>query len=444
MSVPRIAIVGRPNVGKSTLLNRLAGRRVSIVHDRPGVTRDRITAEVELNDGQVELIDTGGLGIVDRHDLHPDIHHQIDVAIASAQLILFVVDGRDGVQPLDLQVSEKLRRIETPIMLLVNKCESHAALNGLAEFYTLGLGDPRAISAEHNEGIGDLEDALTEQLRALGTDAEPESDEELLKFTLVGRRNAGKSTFINALLNEERVIVSDIPGTTRDAIDVRFEKDGRSFVAIDTAGMVRRAKLRDSIEYYAQVRTIEAIRRSDVSIFMIDALHGVSALDKRIAKDIMDEHKACVIAVNKWDLVKDHASTADFDEYLGKVLPGLSFAPCVFLTAKEGKNVWDVISTAQSLLKQARERVGTGPINRIIEAIQNGPMPRPKHNHYPRIYFGTQTDVLPPTIVLSVNKPEFFTQQLRRTIENRFRALLPFAEIPIRVIYRRRESLYHE
>ncbi len=438
-SKPVIAIVGRPNVGKSTLLNRLARRRVSIVHDLPGVTRDRIAVELELEGRACEVIDTGGIGIVDRHDLHPDIHLQIDAAIASADLILFIVDARDGLQALDLEVAERLRKQNKPVFLLANKCESLNAQFTASDFYALGLGEPTPISAQHNEGIADLVDRIAANLPAAA-----DWEEAALRIALVGRRNAGKSTFINALLEEERVIVSEIPGTTRDAVDVRFEKDGKSFVAIDTAGLVRRAKLRDSIEYYAQVRSIESIRRAEVCIFLIDAYHGISQLDKRIAREIVDQCKACVIGINKWDLVREKVSTEEFESYLTKVLPGLFYAPCVFLTAKERKNVWDVISTAQSLAKQGRERVGTGELNRILEQIQDNSMPRPKHGQYPKIFFGTQVDVAPPTIVLSVNRPDYFSPHYRLTIENRLRETLPFEELPMRILYRKRESLYHD
>ncbi|MEM7262799.1 MAG: ribosome biogenesis GTPase Der, partial [Planctomycetota bacterium] len=380
MTHPTVAIVGRPNVGKSTLFNRLAGRRVSIVHDRPGVTRDRIIAEIELDDRQIELIDTGGIGIVDRDDLSPDIHLQIDTAIASASVILFLVDARDGPQPLDVEVAERLRATEIPLIVLANKCETNVAQQGIGEFYRLGVGEPLPLSAEHNEGIYDLRERIVDALP-------PENDEEFedpaLKIAIVGRRNAGKSTLINAILDEERVIVSDIPGTTRDAVDVRFTKDDREFVAIDTAGMVRKAKLKDSVEFYAQQRSLEAIRRAEVGILLLDAEHGVSQLDKRIASDIVSEYRACVIGVNKWDLVRNKTSMGEYGEYLSAVLPGLSYAPVVFLTAKDGRNIWDVISVAQSLSKQGRSRVSTGVLNRAVEKILAGPMPRPKHNTYP-------------------------------------------------------------
>ena len=250
-----------------------------------------------------------------------------------------------------------------------------------------------------------------------------------LKFAIVGRRNAGKSTFINALLREERVIVSAVPGTTRDAIDVRFQKDGQEFIAIDTAGLVRTAKVRDSIEFYAQTRTREAIRRNDVAIFMIDAEHGVSQLDKRIASDLCESYRPCVIAVNKWDLVGPNVSTSDFSEYLVKAMPGLDFAPCVFLTAKENKNVWGVISVAQSLAKQAAARVTTGELNRVIEKAVKGPMPQASHGVFPKIYYATQVDVRPPTIVLMVNEPDHFGATYRRSIERRMRKELRFEEI---------------
>ncbi len=435
--IPRIAIVGRPNVGKSTLLNRLARRRISIVHDQPGVTRDRVCIDLKLGDRIVELMDTGGIGIVDDMDLDDDIHAQIDTAIESAELILFLVDGRSGVHPLDEQVAAKLRGGERPVMLVANKCEAEGTREDLGEFYSLGVGAPFAIAAAHGDGVNELIEAAVERLPEGGSE---ERRDPALRMAIVGRRNAGKSTFINALLNEERVIVSDIPGTTRDAVDVRFTKDGLEFVAVDTAGILRRAKLKDDIEYYAQIRAIEAIRRSDVVIMVLDGVHGVSQLDKRIAHEIMLRHRPTVIAVNKWDLVKDHSSTEKYEEYLMKQLPALHFAPVVFITAKEQRNVSSCIGLVQSLAKQASHRVGTGELNRAIDTVRNRVRFRAKAGKAPKIYFATQVGVLPPTVVLMVNRPGFFAPSYKRSIENQLRELLPFPEVPIHIIYRRREG----
>ena len=430
--IPRIAIVGRPNVGKSTLLNRLARRMVSIVDDRPGVTRDRISVEVEILDRMIEFIDTGGIGITDEILLDADIHHQIDVAIASADLILMLVDGKDGLHSLDEQVAKRLRPLGKKCHLVVNKCEANREIESISEFWGLGLGDPWPISAEHGDGVTELIERFVLDI--------PESAEEAsqpaLKISIVGRRNAGKSTFINALIGEERVIVSEIAGTTRDAVDVRFEKDGKPFVVIDTAGMLRRGKLKDSVEFYAQARTLAAIGRCDVVIFLIDAVHGVSQLDMRIAREVMNRHRPCVIAVNKWDLAKDRTTMEEYEKYLGLKLPGINFAPVLFMTAKDGRNVTRCISLVQSLAKQANVRVGTGILNRAIDAIRKGPRPRVKHGKEPKIFYATQVGVMPPTIAMFVNKPEFFTPQLKRAVENRLRELLKVPEVPVRIFYR--------
>ena len=437
---PLVAIVGRPNVGKSTLLNRLAKRRVSITHPKPGVTRDRIGVELDFDGCPFELVDTGGVGIVDRQDLHPDIHEQIDNAIARARLILFLVDARFGPHPMDIEVAERLRREKVPVLLLANKSETEVAKQGISEFYQLGVGDPQPISAEHGEGITDLIDSVREYL----TQDEETWGDPALRIAIVGRRNAGKSTFINALLQEERVIVSDVPGTTRDAVDVRFKKDEQEIVLIDTAGMQRRSKLKGDLEHFAQVRSIEAIQRCDVAIFVIDAVHGVSQLDKRIAHEIAARHRACVIAVNKWDLAKEKTSTEEYEDYLWKILPGMRFAPVLFMTAKTGRNALDAISVSQSLARQGMTRVGTGELNRAVTAIKEGQRPRFRAGKEPKIYFASQVAVLPPTIVMMVNKPGFFSNGYRRFIENRLRELLPYREIPIHVVYRKRDSLYHD
>lgn len=432
-SNPVIAIVGRPNVGKSTLLNRLAGRRVSIVHPMPGVTRDRVSVEARIGEGSYELVDTGGIGIVDRQDLHPDIHLQIDAALDYAQLVLFLVDARHGVHTMDAEIANRLRQRSVPVLLVANKCEAQKAQHSLGEFHSLGLGAPFAISAEHGEGIHELRDAVLENL-----DAGSGWQEPALRIAVVGRRNCGKSTFINALLEEERVIVSEVPGTTRDAIDVRFTKDQQEFLLIDTAGMQRRTKLKGDLEYYAQVRSIDAIQRAEVVLFLIDSVHGVSQLEKRIVSEVISRHRACVIVINKWDLAIGRTTTGEYEKYLGKILPGLPFAPMVFISASQARNVLDAVSVAQSLARQSRTRVTTGELNRVLERIKTGQRPPFVGGKEPKIYFASQVSVSPPTIVMMVNKPDFFPPSYRRYIEGRFREEFPFPEIPIRVIYRER------
>ncbi len=430
--MPRIAIVGRPNVGKSTLLNRLAKRRVSIVHDRPGVTRDRVSIEVEIMGRQVEIIDTGGMGITDEAQLDAEIDQQIDAAISSADLILMLVDAKEGLQPLDHSVAERLRPLEKKCHLVVNKCEADRELDSIAEFWTLGLGNPWPISAAHGQGVNELIERFVADI--------PEGGEKeaipALKISIVGRRNSGKSTFINALIGEERVIVSDIAGTTRDAIDVRFEKDGIPFIVIDTAGLLRKGKLKGSVEFYAQSRSLAAIGRSDVVVVMIDAVHGISQLDMRIAREVVDRHRPCVIAVNKWDLAKDRTTMEDYEKYLGKKLPSISYAPVLFMSAIHARNVTKCISLVQSLSKQANKRVSTGILNRAVDDIRNGPRARVKHGKEPKIYYATQVAVMPPTVALFVNKPEYFTPQIRRAMENRMRDLLEVPEVPVRIFYR--------
>ncbi|MEM7166072.1 MAG: ribosome biogenesis GTPase Der [Planctomycetota bacterium] len=435
--IPRVVIVGRPNVGKSTLLNRLARRRVSIVHPRPGVTRDRIAVEVELDGLHIELFDTGGIGIVDRQDLSDEIHEQIEVAIREAALVLFVVDARVGVQSLDQQVAKQLRALGVPVILLANKCEAEHAEAQIPDFFCLGYGEPIALSAQHGLGVETLIDAIRE---APSMTVEQPPEDPSLKIAVVGRRNAGKSTFINAVLEEERMIASEVAGTTRDAVDIRFEKDGKAFTIIDTAGLHKRSKLKDEIDYYAQLRAIEAIRRADVVILLLDAEEGVAQIDKKVGKAIIEQHKVCVIGLNKWDLVKGKTTPEQYSDFLLDYLPGLYYAPLIALTAINRKKVMETLSLAQNLAKQAEQRVGTGELNRALDEIRKERIPRLKGGKEPKIYYGTQVAVLPPTLSLFVNDPKFFSENYRRTIENRLRKLLPFPELPIRVLYRQRSG----
>lgn len=437
MRLPIVAIVGRPNVGKSSLLNALAGRRISIVDPTAGVTRDRVSALCDQDGVWFEAIDTGGYGIEDRDNLTEDVERQIGFAIASADLILFMVDAKEAITPLDRDVARLLKGRQAQVMLLANKSDSDALEGQTGEFLKLGFGDPRALSVVHGRGMRELREAIAARFK----DATDRPPDPVMKITLVGRRNVGKSTFVNALAGEPRMIVSEIPGTTRDSVDVRFEKDGQTFVVIDTAGVRKVRKMADDIEYYAYHRAQRAVRRADVVLMLIDAEEAVGEVDKKLVSYIVEQCKPVVLVVNKWDLAKDRADTDSYGEYLTRAITGLTYAPVAFTTASERRNVAAVVDLAKALYKQAATRVDTGPLNQALAEVlaerspPSGPGGRPA-----KIYFATQIGVLPPTIVLFCNNAALVREDYRRFVEKQLGARLPFLEVPVRLIWRRRES----
>jgi len=434
MALPVVAIIGRPNVGKSSLLNCIARRLISIVEPTAGVTRDRVSHICEIDNVWFELVDTGGYGIEDRDDLTEHIERQIQYAIDQAAWILFVVDVRDGVAPLDEEVAGVIRKYRDRVTLVVNKVDQEHFLPALAEFARLGFGDPIPVSATQNYNRSALVEHIVEKVRAMGGEG---PDEPVMKIAIVGRRNTGKSTFVNALAREERVIVSEVPGTTRDAIDVRFDMAGRTFMAIDTAGVRKRTKLADAIEFYGYTRAMRSVRRADVTLLFIDAPVPVGQVDKKLAQMIAEEHKPCVIVVNKWDLAAGRSGTDRYGEYLAKTLQELDYAPVAFTTAKDGKNLQSVVDTAWSLFRQSSTRVGTGELNQVLTAVIGERSPSPKHGVKPvRIYFATQVATRPPTIVCFVNNPSLVRRDYQRFLQNRMREHLPFAEVPIRLMFR--------
>jgi GTP-binding protein len=436
--LPVVAIVGRPNVGKSSLLNALCGRRISIVDDMPGVTRDRISSPLVLGDRRVELVDTGGIGIVDTQALEDHVEAQIRQAVEMAAVLLFVVDAHDGCLPLDVEIARTLRTTGAPIVLAVNKTESREAQAAVGDFGRLGL-DPIAVSALERTGLSALADAIVAGLPP--PDGE-ELEDPAVKIAVVGRVNVGKSTFVNTVVGSERVIVSEVPGTTRDSVDVLVKRDGKPMLLIDTAGLKKEASVQDSVDFYAQRRSEYAIGRADVVLLLLDCTQEISRGDRKIAGFVEDAVKPVVIVANKWDLASGKMTMDDYAKYVQKTLPGLHFAPLVFVTAKDGRNVGGALDTAQSLFRQSCHRVGTPEINRVVQRAQTGSRPPVRVRHDPKIYYGTQTGVNPPTLMLFVNDPRSFRPGYRRFLENRFRAELPFKEIPLRVVYKRRTSLF--
>ena len=435
MALPIVTIVGRPNVGKSSLLNAMAGRMISIVDPTAGVTRDRISTLVECDERCFELVDTGGYGIEDQDDLTDHVESQIRMAMERADLVLFLVDVTDGVTPLDRKIAHLLRRQDTTVLLVANKADAPKDDNLAGEFFALGHGEPLCVSAAHGRNRDVLAQRIIEIVAHLENvrPADP-----VMKLAVVGKRNVGKSTFINAIAGEQRVIVSEVPGTTRDAVDVRFEKDGRTFVAIDTAGVRKKTKLiQQDIEFYSYTRAIRSIRRADVVLLFIDAESDVSQVDKKLARYIIDQYKPCIIVINKWDLAKDRATTDQYADYLGKMLPGLDYAPLSFITASVGKNVQSLVDLSMQLFRQSQTTVTTGLLNRALQAIvaQRTPSARKKVG-LPRLYYGTQITYNPPTIMLFVNNPSAFDENYQRFLINRIRELLPFAEVPIRLLLR--------
>jgi len=432
MALPVVAIIGRPNVGKSSLLNALAGEMISIVEPTAGVTRDRVSTIIGKDGHYFELVDTGGYGIVDAQQLSEHIEQQITAAIESASLVVFIVDIRDGIVPLDEEIARLLRKENLDVIGVANKADEARMFPAAGEFSKLGFGEFLCVSVTNNLNKAVLLDKIFERIKELKTET---PKEPIMKIAIVGKRNVGKSTLVNAMVGSERVIVSETPGTTRDSVDVRFEKDGKTIVVIDTAGVRKKNKLANSIEFYSYVRVTRSIRRADVVLFLIDATQPISQVDKKLAKFISEEYKSCILVVNKWDLAKERAVTGDYGEYLTKMLPGLKYTPIAFTTATKAKNVQSVLDLTAEVFKQATMWISTGKLNKAFEVIKAERAGSAKGG-LPKIYYATQVSINPITILMFVNKPELFEEGYRRFITGRLQSMLPTAEVPIRLLAR--------
>jgi len=438
MPLPQVAIVGRPNVGKSSVFNWLARRRLAIVDDQPGVTRDRLSHMMEHGGRYFDIVDTGGMGVEDTDDLTKHIEEQISFAVEAADVLVFVTDTRTGVLPLDEEVTRRLRYIEKPIILAANKTDDATFDTAADAFYKLGRGKLVKISTLQNRGRDELLDMIVERLPKASGESDEEEPE--MKVAIVGRRNVGKSTFVNTLVRAERVIVSKVPGTTRDSIDVRFELDGKVFTAIDTPGMRRRVSVRTDIDFYSAHRAERSIRRADVALHFFDSREQISKVDKSLAKYVADAYKPCIFVVNKWDLQHKKIPTQQWVNYLGDTFPMMRHVPIAFITGQTGKNVKALLNHAQMLFKQSRTRVGTGELNRLVQAaIEHNPPPLFRHRP-PKVYYATQIGMQPPTIVLMVNNPDAFAATYRRYLLGAFRDHLEFSEVPIKLYLRKRQQ----
>jgi len=456
MAKPVVALVGRPNVGKSTLFNRLTGERLAIVDEVPGTTRDRLLAEADWSGYYFFVMDTGGIDptkgksqsplSVGSKDFIHQIREQAELAIQESDVILFIVDGQAGVTAADHEIADILRRkqrsvdgeFKPPIILVVNKAESVKIRQVTAEFYELGMGDPYVISALHGTGTGDLLDEVVHHIEAIGEDLE---EDVSAKIAIVGKPNAGKSSLLNKIVGEERAIVSEIPGTTRDAVDTKFEYNGIPVTLIDTAGIRRRGKVSPGVEKYSVIRSMNAIERADVAILMIDATSSITAQDTHIAGYIKDAWKSAVVAVNKWDLIdKDTFTINDFTAHIRQELNFMDYVPMIFISALTGKRVDQVLPLALQVQEERLVRLSTSQINRIIQHAQDMHPAPSKTGRSLRIYYGTQVRSDPPTFMLYVNYPELAHFSYLRYLENQIRKDYPFMGTPIRLVLKKRKN----
>ncbi|MEM8735003.1 MAG: ribosome biogenesis GTPase Der [Planctomycetota bacterium] len=438
MAVPRVAIVGRPNVGKSSIFNWLDGRRLAIVDDMAGVTRDRLVTLIEHEDRFFELVDTGGMGIEDSDNLTKEVEQQIAAGIEEADVLLFVVDTKEGLTSLDEHVAERLRPVEKPILLLANKTDHDGLDNATAEFHKLGCGWLIPVSTLQNRN----KQVLFEEILARIPEGSPEDPEEdpRMKLTIVGRRNVGKSTFVNTLAKAQRMIVSEVPGTTRDSVDVHFDLDGHRFVAIDTPGLRRNKSIRTDIDFYGLHRAQRSIRRSDVALLFFDCTETISKVDKQLAHYIEQQYKPCIFVVNKWDKVAGQVPTERWVRYLREHFPTMSYCPIAFITGESGKNVKALLNHAQMLFKQSQTRVPTPKINKLIKAALQRHEPPLHHHRRPKVYFASQIATTPPTVIMMCNMPQGFPPSYQRYLINVFRDNLPFGEVPIKLYIEKRDS----
>lgn len=437
MSKPVVAIVGRPNVGKSTLFNRIIRSRTAIVEGRPGVTRDRIYGEAEWLSQYFTLVDTGGIDW-DEDIIATEVRTQAMVAVEQADVIIFVVDGRSGVTATDEEIAEILRRQQKPVVLCVSKVEDAQESWAIAaDFYGLSLGEPILVSAEHGRNVGDLLDRVVEHFPE-GADTE---EDDSLKIALVGRPNVGKSSLVNRILGEQRVIVTDIPGTTRDAVDTKLTYGDQEITLIDTAGLRRRSRISENVEYYSVMRTLGAVDRSDVTVVMIDGVEGLTEQDKRIAGYAHEKGRGIILAVNKWDLVAKETNTMrDYELAIYEGLPFLRYAPIVFISALTGQRVHRLLDMANTVNEARNMRIPTGRFNQILQdaVAMNQP---PSDKGVPlKIYYGSQVQVKPPIFVLHVNRKDLLHFSYERYLENRIRQEYEFIGTPIMLVAKERSG----
>ena len=428
--------MGRPNVGKSTLFNKIVGKRIAIVEDTPGVTRDRIYADAEWLNYKFTLIDTGGIEPESEDIIAKQMRRQAELAIETANVIIFIVDGRAGITAADEEVADMLRRCKKPIVLVVNKVDHPKFEESIYDFYSLGIGTPISISAEQGLGIGDMLDEVVAGFSAMGDDEEEHS----IGIAVVGRPNVGKSSLVNALLGEERTIVSNVPGTTRDAIDSPFTYGGKEYTLIDTAGIRRKRAIEDeTVERYSVIRSLAAIRRCDIALIVVDAERGLSEQDVRIAGYVHEEGKASVLVVNKWDTIeKDTYTVEKFKKEMLADLAFMSYVPMLFVSAKTGQRVQKVMEMASFAYEQNSIRITTGKLNDIVNEAITMNDPPVNNGRRLRVYYSTQVSTCPPTFVIFVNEPDLMHFSYRRYLENYIRKSFSITATPIRLIIRKR------
>ena len=433
MANPLVAIVGRPNVGKSTLFNKIAGRKISITENRPGVTRDRLYADAVWRGKKFTVVDTGGIELKSADVLWKEILRQADAAIDMAQVILWMVDGKEELTAADRDVAEKLRRCKKPVLLVVNKVDNFSP-DKLFDYYALGLGEPFAISAEHSQGIGDVLDEVVSHFE--GGD---EEEHDRLKIAVVGKPNAGKSSLVNRLLGFERTIVTDIAGTTRDAIDTPFELDGQKYTLIDTAGIRRKKNVSDDVEYYSVLRAFDAVRRADVCLLVVDSSEGLTEQDVKIIGYVHEQGKPSVIVMNKWDLIEKDTNTVNkFEAKLKADLSFMDYFLSVYISAKTGQRAERVLTLARRAYENANRRVTTGTLNDLILDAVRTNEPASVNGRRLKIYYCSQPSVCPPTFVLFVNDETLMHFSYRRYLENVLRRSFDFTGTPIRIALRPR------
>ncbi len=436
---PVVAVVGRPNVGKSTFFNKVSGKRISIVEDTPGITRDRIYTEAEWCGRSFTMIDTGGIEPSSKDTILSQMREQAEMAVDMADVILFMVNVKDGMTAADKEVAAMLQKCGRPVLLVCNKVDNPGnPPMEMYEFYNLGVGEPYPVSSIHGLGVGDL---LDEMIRFFPEEDENDEEEDVIRVAIVGKPNAGKSSLVNRILNENRVIVSNIAGTTRDAIDSAYERDGQKYILIDTAGMRKRGKINENVERYSVVRALGAVDRADVCLIMIDAEEGITEQDTKIAGYVHDQGKASIVVVNKWDLVEKETNTMkNFQNSVKEGLNFMMYAPSVFISAKTGQRVDGLFPMIQSVLEQNRKRISTGVLNDVInEAIAMVQPPSDKGKRL-KIYYATQASTAPPTFVLFVNNAELAHYSYIRYLENQLRARFGFEGTPVKFIIKEKNK----